>query len=322
MIPKIRQFFGFLIAGVLLFFLINPFIQTQTQLNALTIEIQAHWLILSFSILLFYRSVYTAPFATLLSALTKKRVPFRSAFTLFHLANITRYLPGRIWGVVRILSLSRRFGLSKTAVGSSLTLHVGIETTLGGLIAITLLFSKQMRDTATEVLEILSGNTLLLMLAVMGILAGSLFCIPKLAEHTDRFFKTLTLLVKNVRLWVNVLVSHSLLWSCQGLAFFFFVKSLVPISLTDAAVLTACFAFAWVVGFLSFLTPGGLGIREGLLGVFLANYLPPSQATLIALLCRLWMLTAEIILASIAFLLYRKNDVQKTPKTLWQYRRG
>lgn len=34
-----------------------------------------------------------------------------------------------------------RFGLSKTAVGGSLTLHVGIETALGGLLGLSLLFS-------------------------------------------------------------------------------------------------------------------------------------------------------------------------------------
>ena len=60
------------------------------------------------------------------------------------------------------------------------------------------------------------------------------------------------------------IVSHILLWMCQGLA------------------------FAWIIGFLSFLTPGDLGIREGLLGLLLANYIPIQQATLAALLCRVW----------------------------------
>lgn len=34
------------------------------------------------------------------------------------------------------------------SVGSSLTLHVGIETALGGLIGVSLIFSPKMRDTA------------------------------------------------------------------------------------------------------------------------------------------------------------------------------
>ena len=47
----------------------------------------------------------------------------------------------------------------------------------------------------------------------------------------------------------------------------------------------------------------GLGIREGLLGLLLANYMPAPQATLIALICRVWMLSAEIVLAGVAFAL-------------------
>ena len=299
----LRQSLGYLIAGILLYFLIKPFLQTHTQLKDATFQI--HWgcLVGSFCAILFYWSAYLYPFATLLSGITAKHVPFRAAFTLFHLANITRYLPGRIWGVVRLLSLSHRFGLSKTAVGSSLTLHVGIETALGGLIGISLIFSPKMRETAVGILDTFSGRTLLLTFIVVGFLVGILFCIPKLAHHVKAFLKTLEPLVKKTRLWGNVLAVHSLLWICQGVAFFLFVKSFAPVQWTDAGVLTACFAFAWIVGFLSFLTPGGLGIREGLLVLLLANYMPTPQATLVALLCRVWMLSAEIVLASVAFAL-------------------
>lgn len=297
----LRQSLGYLIAGILLYFLITPFLETHRAVTGSFFSVEWFSLLCSFGVILFYWSAYLSPFATLLRGLTGKEVSFRDAFTLFHLANITRYLPGRIWGVVRLLSLSRRFGLSKTAVGSSLTLHVGIETVLGGLIAVSLLFSKQMRGTAKEVLEKISGHSLLLTIVVIGILAGILLLIPRLATHTRQFLKTLTPLLKNGGVWGNVIIVHSLLWLCQGLAFFLFVRSFAPVPWTDAGVLTACFAFAWIVGFLSFLTPGGLGIREGLLGLLLANYMPAPQATLVALLCRLWMLSAEMLLALIAF---------------------
>ena len=307
-----RQTLGLLIAAILLLFLIKPFVQTQGDMKQAAFQIHWHWLIPSFGVQLFYRSLYTYPFATLLSVFTKKHVSFREALTLFHLANITRYLPGRIWGVVRILSLSKGFGLSKTAVGSSLTLHVGIETALGGLIAMSLLFSDGMQETVKGVLGTFSGHTLLLMLAVMGVMVGFVFLIPKLAEHARQFLKRLAPRLGNVSLWGCVFTYHCLLWLCQGVAFFLFVRSLASVRLADAGVLTACFAFAWIVGFLSFLTPGGLGIREGLLGVLLASYLPTSQATIVALLCRLWMISAEILLAGTAFFLHRSRYERHT----------
>ena len=310
----LRQYLGIFIAGILIFFLIKPFVQTHTHLKDVSFEMQWHWIISSSLLILLYRSVYPYPFATLMGGITQKQVPFRNAFTLFHLANITRYLPGRIWGVVRLLSLSHRFGLPKTVVGSSLTLHVSIETALGGLIAMSLLFSKQTQTTVQTVLENISGHTLLFTFVGLGFIAGVLFLIPTVSTHARQFLKTLRstgtpLFQKSFRYqWLNIFATHFLLWCCQGLAFFLFVRSLAPVAWTDAGVLTACYAFAWIVGFLSFLTPGGLGVREGLLSLLLSSYMPVSQATLVALLCRVWVLSAELVLAGSAFYLRKRSN--------------
>lgn len=307
-----RQYLGILVAGILLFFLIKPFVETHVHLKNVTLQVQWRWLIISFCLILFYWSAYLYPFATLMSGVMRKHVPFRNVWMLFHLANITRYLPGRIWGFVRLLALSNRFGLSKTAVGSSLTLHVGINTALGGLIAASLLFSQQTRETAQTVLEKISGYPLLFILASVGIVAGVMCLFPILSSHARQLLKTLQrigthLLQKPFRKqWLNIFASHILLWCCQGLAFFLFVRSFVPIVWTDIGSFTASYAFAWIVGFLSFLTPGGLGVREGLLGLLLSSYMSISEATLVALLCRVWMLSAEIALAGIAFSLNQR----------------
>lgn len=310
-----RQSLGILIAGILLFFVIKPFIHVHKQVEDITFQIQWQWLVTSFGFILLYRSFYVWPFTVLLRCISEGGdVRFRRTFTLFHLSNITRYLPGRIWGVVRLLALSPRFGLSKAAVGSCLTLHTGIETALGGFIAMSLLFSTQMQDVAIERLKMISGHTLLITLAVIGLMGGLIFLMPILSSHARRLLKTLQetgtpLWQKSSgREWCNFIVGHIVLWGCQGFTFFLFVRSLTPMVWTDVGILTACYAFAWIVGFLSFLTPGGLGVREGLLGLLLSNYMPVPQATLVALFCRVWMLSAEVILAGIAVFLDRSSS--------------
>ena len=315
----IRQYLGILIAGILLYFLVKPFLQTYASLRHVTFQIQWQRLFSSFCLILFHQSAYPYPFAKLLSGVAQRNVSFRDAWTLFHLANITRYLPGRIWGIVRLLSLSKQFELSKTAVGSSLAIHVVLETFIGGVLAMSLLFSQQMRGIAQEILETFTNNTILFIFVILGIMAGGFFLIPMLSSKARQFAKTLRdirepLLQKSfLAQWLIIVVSHILLWVCQGLAFFLFVQSLVSVKWKHVGVLSASFAFAWIVGFLSFLTPGGLGVREGLLGVLLANYMCALQATSVALLCRVWMLSAEIILAGIAFLYYWRRYLH-TPK--------
>lgn len=308
----LRPYLGILIAGVLLFFLINPFVQARTQLAAVTFQWQ--WVILSFLLILFYWSVYVFPFATLLSGTTHTNVSFGTAFTLFHRANITRYLPGRIWGIVRLLTLSEQFGFRKTAVGASLTLHVGIETALGGLISLILIFSEQMRSRAYQVFENISGNVVLSLFLGMFLVTGGLLLIPKVTATAQSLLKGLRqigtpLLPRRFwQQWLYILYVHILLWGCQTFAFFLFVRSFVPIPWEHIGILSGCYSFAWIVGFLSFLFPGGLGVREGLLSLLLASYMPISQATLIALLCRGWILTAEMFLAGIAFLINKRDN--------------
>ena len=62
---------------------------------------------------------------------------------------------------------------------------------------------------------------------------------------------------------------------------------------------------------MSLITPSGLGVREGVLSMFLTACLPPVTATLVALLSRLWLLNLEVILAGIAWTCYRKRRRKK-----------
>ncbi len=195
--------------------------------------------------------------------------------------------------------------------------HVGIETTLGGLIVMPLVFSKRLQDTIQVLISKISGHVVLLTLACLGILACLVFLIPSVSKHVQQFQKVLRetgipLFQKSFRKqWVYIFTGQVLLWFCQVFAFFLFVKSLVFVQWNDFGIFSTCYAFAWLVGFLSFLTPGGLGVREGLLGLLLANYMPTSQATLIALLCRVWMLSAEIVLAGVVFFHQLHSDKVK-----------
>ena len=187
----IRHYLGILISGILLYFLVKPFLQTYASLRHVLFQIQWQWLFFSFCLILFHQSAYLYPFAKLLSGVMQRYVSFHNAWTLFHLANVTRYLPGRIWGIIRLLSLSKQFGLSKTAVGSSLTLHVGIETFLGGIFAMSLLFSQEMRDVIQGVLEKFTENAIITIVAIIGIMVGSLFLIAMLSSKVRQFTKIL-----------------------------------------------------------------------------------------------------------------------------------
>lgn len=90
--------------------------------------------------------------------------------------------------------------------------------------------------------------------------------------------------------------------------FFFFIKSIYPIRIVQLPIISSIYPFAWSIGFLSLITPSGLGVREGVLSMFLTTCLPPVTATLVALLARLWMVITEVVLAGVAWRCYCKRS--------------
>ncbi|MGH2479210.1 MAG: hypothetical protein ACRDHW_06110, partial [Ktedonobacteraceae bacterium] len=93
-------------------------------------------------------------------------------------------------------------------------------------------------------------------------------------------------------------------WSVAGSAFFVLLLALW--SNTPLIVWPICigiYALAWDIGFVSFITPSGLGFREGaIVGLFaLAFPLPTGLAAIIALLSRFVSTVAELLCVSIAY---------------------
>jgi uncharacterized membrane protein YbhN (UPF0104 family) len=98
---------------------------------------------------------------------------------------------------------------------------------------------------------------------------------------------------------------YVLAWTAYGLSGAVLVRALElgGAPLTDG--FTACaFVASWLAGFLSFLTPGGLGVREGVLAALLATSLTASQGVVLAAVARLTWTIVELggaALGTVAF---------------------
>ena len=59
-------------------------------------------------------------------------------------------------------------------------------------------------------------------------------------------------------------------------------------------------AFSWAVGFLSFFSPGGVGITEITLSYLLSFFMPQLLASSVAILYRFLLTISELLLFTIA----------------------
>lgn len=95
---------------------------------------------------------------------------------------------------------------------------------------------------------------------------------------------------------IRRVVPYSILnWGIWAAGFYFLVQALVP---HDVPWLTGlCFPLAANIGILAFFAPGGIGVRETMIVIYLNQMgINVAEATTIALASRLWFLFGEAFL--------------------------
>src|SRR5947209_355521 len=94
-------------------------------------------------------------------------------------------------------------------------------------------------------------------------------------------------------------------WMVAGSVFYVLLLALWPSApLVALPICIGMYALAWDIGFVSFITPSGLGFREGaIVGLFaLSLPLPAALAPIIAILSRFVSTLAELVCVGIAYL--------------------
>jgi hypothetical protein len=305
------RFGRYLLALAILFFLFKHFSELLQELNVESISFNPFWLLTSCAILIVYRTLRIFPWLILYQSATSKPVSFLSSWILFQLSELGRYLPGKVGQFVGIAALCRSLEISRDEAIASTLLQLMFQCLLGVFIGVPVLLSPAAREFLQKIWTNLWHNSfrsIALFAALVGLGAVFFILLRKhlfsQKAHLQKAIRSIFSFKKLFRL----IAIYLLLWAFLGIGFFLFVKSIYPIQIDQLPIILSVYPFAWSIGFLSLITPGGLGVREGVLSIFLTPYLPPGIATLVALLSRLWVMNIEVILAGIAWGCYCKRS--------------
>ncbi|MCP4705737.1 MAG: hypothetical protein GY865_14150, partial [candidate division Zixibacteria bacterium] len=101
---------------------------------------------------------------------------------------------------------------------------------------------------------------------------------------------------------------YLLTWTLFGFAFYYFLEAVLPNSIIPLNYAIGTYIAAYIIGYISFLSPGGLGFREGVITALLTPFLGVGIAVSIALIHRVWITIAEAIISLVALLTYRLDS--------------
>ncbi len=283
---------SFLLVGLILFFLIRVLYRNWLQVKSFDFSFAWSSLVLSFLILLAYLFFRVYIWKVMLHKM-KVSLGFRTCLKISFLSTMGKYLPGKVWLVLGKVYLAGKEGISKPIALASAVLEVVLELTAS--IAFFLVFM-----ATRPGMKSLSGN----LISIMGfaVAAGLVMLHPKV------FYAIINMALKWMKKetiqaaigysgMIQLFSYYLLLVLVQGIAFYFFINAICFLPLNTLFGLSASLAAAGALGTLSVFAPSGLGVREGVLALLLANYVVSPIAVLISLLARIWVILGEIVCA-------------------------
>ncbi|MEO0083366.1 MAG: lysylphosphatidylglycerol synthase domain-containing protein [candidate division WOR-3 bacterium] len=293
-LSKIRKIIGILIVLILFYYLGKSLYQNWQVIEAAKLSFNLYYLIISYVFILlnFLLAAYTWQRNLFM---LKENISLITAVRINALATLPKYAPGKVWGILGKVYLAKKEGITEQASVISISLET-ILVLLGGVILFLL--------TASPVVKGKISYTYYLFIIPICLIITYPKILIGITNFFLRIFKRplITFMPKYLQI-IELLTLYTLSWVLQGIGIYFLIKSFYPIALNKVLLIAGLHAFSWVIGFVSIITPAGLGIKEGIFSYFLKFIFPSGIAILIALLVRIWATIAELLF----FLAFAKN---------------
>lgn len=236
--------------------------------------------------------------------------PGRASATWF-LSQVVKYVPGKVMLPLYRIMYCSRCDVPKTKTMLSIMIELVLMT-----VSSTLVFAALLPFLSQKLEDRFALHSLILC-CVIGLAAihpkvmnfGVNFALKIFKRdpvHIDFTYGSL--------LWL--LGFFILSWVFYGVSAIFNVMAVAQPwdqSLSFSLAIVAGFAISWTLGFLSFLTPGGIGVREAVLTAILAPFISMSTALAVAVLSRLiWILCEIVGTVATLYWLPRIKDVKRS----------
>ena len=293
----------FLLLGALLMLIAREVVSQGDALRATAASLEIRW-----SLVLAASAIVLATYAALIQSWRLlmsgwgSSLEFWSAVRIWTIANLGRYVPGKVWSVGALVVLAQREGVSPVAAAGAAMLGTLINIGAGfGVVAIT----------GASVLDALNPSYRWITWVGSALFVAGVLALPVLVP---RFVAVLSRRRPSLSPPSHELSRRAILlavlincasWIGYGAAFALLANAVFPDIGGALPTFIAIWTASYLVGYLVLIAPGGIGAREAaLVGAMVALGLAVSaEATVLAAVSRLWLIALEVLpgLISIAF---------------------
>jgi hypothetical protein len=308
-----------MIAAVVIIALIGFFYSLEIEKNWASIQnfklvVNIYYLLgaLSFYLLSYLLETYIWQ-VCINKYLGRHELNFLKSFAVVNSSGLLKYLPGRVWTYTAQLVWLKKYGISK-----SIILYVNLICILGSLIVslyLGLVYLALYSDLM-GIMTIILLSAVLVLCNIAYIIWNSAL-VNKLVTAAGKLFnKEIQPLLNAQALIFYIQFIYICSWSLMGFGGYFLAKGIgLDIPFGSMFAVLASMSLSWLIGYFAFISPGGLGVREGVMLLMLSGIVDVRTALIFPILSRLMYLISEALLGLTAFSFGVKYAVFASKKT-------
>lgn len=231
----------------------------------------------------------------------QQRLRYLDAARICMVANLGKYIPGKVWSIAGAAMLAQRAGVSPSAAVAAGALIQALSLS-SGVLVVAVLAPRALgaMSPAMKVATLVVGG-----LAALGVLAlSSARALALLQRWLPERIPRLVPIPRGATLLA--FAANAAGWGAYGAAFLSLARGLMPEVQVTWVQATTVFAASYVVGLVAVFAPAGLGPRESLFVLLLMDPLGPKGAVALAIATRV-LLTITELGAAVPFLLVSKG---------------
>lgn len=230
---------------------------------------------------------------------TNSKVPFWDVEKVFCKSNILKYIPGNVFQYVGRNEIAVRFGFSHKAI--LMTTLLDIMANIFGVAIVSLVCYAKGVKIGIDSIGMKIDSWLVIVVAV-----ASLFFLllsywkRKIIWERIQGFCTLT----NVKRYIFCIVYYMFFAVYTGIVYLLVLTQILDMSIENDKIymVIGAYLLSWLLGFIMPGAPGGIGIRETVITVLLAAYLPSDSVLLAIVIYRILSMIGDFFAFIMSFL--------------------
>lgn len=249
---------------------------------------------------------------TILYIFTKEKMPFASISFIINKSNLMKYIPGNVFQYVGRNELAMRYHLNHADVAFCTVCDVALNC-VSVLLLSLILYGQGFSKWAEQY----GGVSWFVIAIAIAVIAIALFFLIKRRDKFLNFLAKAKEFLKRDSLFkIALCISfYMFLGLLTGFLYVIVLEKIVGISINASQVLAVIGAYqlSWVIGFVVPGAPGGIGIREAAITLFLGGIIAANDALLGAVIYRFITIFGDLLAYVLSIIIKKYFCKERVP---------